>query len=266
MAKAEQAFDQGVIWDDTGNMPLLYDDFEEKEVESLVFTAQEVSDFSEPDASVKALKCQQVAFEACRALLVGDFETASNLACQATDAEITDRTRDLVTPKIAVTLEGGIVQVRGNYRYRQVCDVVVGLTREVDMYSGHEMYDASTTMADAHDAYLDEMGQRFERRPTHDRLIKENGERLNRDEFVIGEKTAVGQSIVSDREEAIRHIENLYPADADYEDTAAIGRELLAQAKREVLGWRNEPTAVLIRYAELCTAKALTEEIDDRDT
>lgn len=40
------------------------------------------------------------------------------------------------------------------------------------MYSGHEMYDASTTMADAHDAYLDEMGQRYERRPSHDRRIK----------------------------------------------------------------------------------------------
>ena len=54
------------------------------------------------------------------------------------------------------------------------------------------------------------------------------------------------------REEAIQHIENLYPADSGYDDTAEIGRDLLAQAKREVSGWRTEPTEILVRYAELC--------------
>jgi hypothetical protein len=57
------------------------------------------------------------------------------------------------------------------------------------------------------------------------------------------------------RAEAINHIENLFPADATYADTAAIGRQLLEQAKREVSGWYNEPTAVLVRYAELCLAE-----------
>lgn len=55
-----------------------------------------------------------------------------------------------------------------------------------------------------------------------------------------------------DREEAIQHIESLFPADSGYEDTAEIGQELLDRAKREVSGWRTEPTEVLIRYAQLC--------------
>lgn len=54
------------------------------------------------------------------------------------------------------------------------------------------------------------------------------------------------------RNEAIKTIETLYPADSQYGDTAEFGRQLLAQAKREVNGWRTEPTEVLIRYAHLC--------------
>jgi hypothetical protein len=54
------------------------------------------------------------------------------------------------------------------------------------------------------------------------------------------------------REEAIRHIENFYPADSQYENTARVGRELLEQAKRETASWKNESTEVLIRYAQLC--------------
>jgi len=57
------------------------------------------------------------------------------------------------------------------------------------------------------------------------------------------------------REEAIRHIEALYPADSDYKDTAEIGRQLLERIKREVNDWRSEPNAVLVRYAELCIDK-----------
>ncbi len=55
------------------------------------------------------------------------------------------------------------------------------------------------------------------------------------------------------REDAIREIESLYPADSEYETTALIGQSLLEQAKREKMsGWRAEPTEVLIRYAQLC--------------
>ncbi len=54
------------------------------------------------------------------------------------------------------------------------------------------------------------------------------------------------------REQAIANIEGLYPADSQYIQTAEIGKKLLEQAKMEVQGWRNEPTEVLIRYAQLC--------------
>ena len=53
------------------------------------------------------------------------------------------------------------------------------------------------------------------------------------------------------REEAISQIESLYPPDSPSEGSAQIGQELLAQAKEE-LGWRAEPTEVLIRLAQLC--------------
>lgn len=54
------------------------------------------------------------------------------------------------------------------------------------------------------------------------------------------------------RNEAIQIIEGLFPADAGHPDTAEVGQKLLEQAKREACGWRSEPDAVLIRYAELC--------------
>ena len=64
-----------------------------------------------------------------------------------------------------------------------------------------------------------------------------------------------------DREQAIQQIEGLFPTDSQYEETNKIGERLLAQAKREVVGWRTEPTEVLIRYAELCLVE---ERIQDR--
>jgi hypothetical protein len=47
------------------------------------------------------------------------------------------------------------------------------------------------------------------------------------------------------REELIRIIERLYPADAEYEDTAEIGRRLLARARGKCADWREEPSEVL---------------------
>ena len=57
------------------------------------------------------------------------------------------------------------------------------------------------------------------------------------------------------REYAIEVINSLYPPDCEFPDTAAIGQELLEQARNEVQGWRTEPTEVLIRFAELCIQK-----------
>jgi len=62
------------------------------------------------------------------------------------------------------------------------------------------------------------------------------------------------------REQAIQQIEGLFPTDSQYEETNKIGERLLAQAKREVEGWRTEPTEVLIRYAELCHAEEVRQD------
>ena len=65
---AQQAFDNGLIWDDTPAMPLLYDDFEENG-DGLDWEVQAVEAFSQQDPSVKVLQAQQKALEACRALV-----------------------------------------------------------------------------------------------------------------------------------------------------------------------------------------------------
>jgi len=59
----------------------------------------------------------------------------------------------------------------------------------------------------------------------------------------------------TEREIAIEQIEGLFPTDSGYWKTNEIGKRLLAQAKSEVKGWRDEKTTVLIRYAELCVAE-----------
>ena len=58
------------------------------------------------------------------------------------------------------------------------------------------------------------------------------------------------------REEAIKSIENLYPPDTGYADTAVIGRELLLSAW--ALEWRNLPDKVLF---ELCRLNEEKERI-----
>jgi len=63
-----------------------------------------------------------------------------------------------------------------------------------------------------------------------------------------------------DRKQAIAQIEGLFPTDSQFEETNKIGDRLLAQAKREVIGWRTEPTEVLIRYAELCQAEEVRQD------
>ncbi len=54
------------------------------------------------------------------------------------------------------------------------------------------------------------------------------------------------------RNKAIQDIENLYPPDSDFPVTAAIGQELLEQAKRDCVSWKNEPDAVIFRLRDLC--------------
>lgn len=66
----EEAFDSGTLWDNTSDVPLLYDEYEEVDLgHVLTFGAQEVDKFPEPDASVRALQEQEAAFQACQALI-----------------------------------------------------------------------------------------------------------------------------------------------------------------------------------------------------
>lgn len=58
---------------------------------------------------------------------------------------------------------------------------------------------------------------------------------------------------VETAEEAIRHIELLFPPDSEYRDTSATGKSLLEEAKGNVgFSWRHYPEDVLIEFAKLC--------------
>jgi len=68
---AEKAFAEGTIWDDTGEMPLLFDDYEESnESGALVFkVVAQVGDWPAPDASVVHIQQANAAMLACRYLV-----------------------------------------------------------------------------------------------------------------------------------------------------------------------------------------------------
>ena len=59
------------------------------------------------------------------------------------------------------------------------------------------------------------------------------------------------------RDQDIWDIENLYPADSEYQETSAIGRELQAQAGGNLENWRDESDSVIARYAQLCRQRHL---------
>ncbi|WP_415878321.1 hypothetical protein [Methylomonas sp. TEB] len=66
---AEQAFNDGTIWDDTAAMPLLSDEYHEAEGESLVWECVAVEQWPELDHSVRQLKKEQAAMRVCRGLV-----------------------------------------------------------------------------------------------------------------------------------------------------------------------------------------------------
>ncbi|HSH28976.1 MAG TPA: hypothetical protein VK971_03625 [Thiohalobacter sp.] len=76
IAKAERLFHEGEIWDDTPDVPLLFDDFEEDDTSGAVlrFTVVETVDESrgswpEPDGSVLELRRRDNAYRAARMLV-----------------------------------------------------------------------------------------------------------------------------------------------------------------------------------------------------
>jgi hypothetical protein len=125
--KAQAAFDAGTIWDDTAEIPLLFDDYEEKESETLNFqVVATVAAWPVPDASVFQQRRTANAMEACRLLVVAEsmrdlngstpgacerslVETAYRLARMAVDGHPT-KMPEPPRPRVVVGVEGGLVQ------------------------------------------------------------------------------------------------------------------------------------------------------------
>ena len=73
IARAEALFDEGEIWQDTAEVPLLFDDYEETGDSPLIFTVEQELDADAPwpeaDSSVHHLRQREAAFTAARLLV-----------------------------------------------------------------------------------------------------------------------------------------------------------------------------------------------------
>lgn len=130
IARANELFDQGDIWDDTQEVPLLYDDFEETGDAGipLEFTVEdEVSgDWPEADASVKEIRRRDAAFQAAHLLVEAyrrgeerggsiDWDDLDQAYQAALIAAGPSAGRVYTTPRetcerLALVIEGGLVQ------------------------------------------------------------------------------------------------------------------------------------------------------------
>lgn len=79
----KRKLEEGTIFDNTETMPLLYDDYEEHNLNTLRFSVKEVIEFPEPDISVEVIKRREFAFQASRAILSDDYTSALLFAKKA---------------------------------------------------------------------------------------------------------------------------------------------------------------------------------------
>lgn len=120
LCQAQAAFDAGTIWDDTPEMPLLFDDFEEKEGETQVFQmVATVDSWPVPDASVRQQRREAKALEVCRLLATAHHQKASadvasaiaeasRLAASVVEGHQAELPK--LRPRVVVGVEGGLVQ------------------------------------------------------------------------------------------------------------------------------------------------------------
>ena len=123
LRQAQQSFDEGSIWDDTEQIPLLFDDYEETDGQSLVFeVVAEVDAWPAPEASVLQQRRETAAMRACCLLVEAyqrgeesggsiaweDLDEAHAAAQAALDGS---RCQTVSEPaRVFVGVEGGVVQ------------------------------------------------------------------------------------------------------------------------------------------------------------